>query len=152
MAKLCAVLHNYGVAMEKNCKSHSCDDPEHDHQFPDLKKMTKNLEAQLTKCSDSQMYGDKPVVEKALRAADASGLGRDARFSVRAASIGSRSIRHAGEATPTTAHVTPVTPTADSVVTYASCGSCGVVHKSIQPCPRCSVADSLTEATDWRMR
>lgn len=138
--------------MEKNCKSHSCDDPEHEHQFPELKDMKKNLEKQLAKCSDSKMYGDQPYIEKALKATTVSSLGRDARFAVRAASVGTREVRHLGEATATVAHVTPVQPVAENVISYSSCNSCGIIHKSLQPCPRCAIADGLTEATDWRTR
>lgn len=138
--------------MDNSYKSHSCDDPEHDHKFPTMKEMKKNLEAQLDKCSEGNMYGDQPTVEKALKASHAASLGRDARFAVHASSPAHRPIRHLGEVTPTVVHVSPVVETQSDGVIYKSCGGCGIIHKSLVECPRCAVSDSQVEATDWRTR
>lgn len=136
--------------MEQNCKSHSCDDPEHKHQFPEMKNMKKNLEEQMQKCSDDSMYGDKPDVSKALRAATVAGMGREARFTLRAAAIAERPVRHLGESVSPVVHVTPRDEQRGPSATYESCGGCGIIHKSMQPCPRCALADTLVEVKDWR--
>lgn len=133
----------------------------------DALTLLKSVTAQLEKaCGQHEVVPEKPSeedVEKGLKAAAVLSMARQARLHAygagqmnEGAGIGTIRIRgeHETPVVPVRRVETPIqtlAPAGSTPDTFSSCNGCGVIHKSAQPCPRCTEAHSITPSMPaWR--
>ncbi len=132
------------------CKASDCHNPQH------LEKAYKpeedagaskvvNMSKSLTKQMEDFSFA------KALNARAASALAKDAQYK-EYYTANERPVRHLGELVATKVHIEPVVQAVSKGIDYSSCGNCGIIHKSLVDCPRCTANSKITEVKDWRVR